>query len=293
MSLRRPLLCLAGLTLGAALSGASFNVAISDLLAEHVREPIQAYTQNRDSEVEVQSMGSLPAMDELRDDAVDLAVVAVPIGRNVPREEFRTFPLAYDIAVVAVNVSNPIEEISVPDLAGIFGVEEGTSHSSWGELGLSGWGGRKIKPLAASGNEGVSLELFKYMTLGGGALKQNVGLVGPSEAVNQVAADSTAIAVLPSAPDGSQVKTLLVSSDPETTAFGPMPENVHNGDYPIRLPFYLVFKEQNAQRVRPLLRVLLGDDVALALRDNEIMPLPDTVRRKFLIDLDLADSRGQ
>ena len=63
----------------------------------------------------------------------------------MPRDEFNIYPFAYDVAVIVVNDSNPIDEISVAQLRGIFGSNEEFNLNTWGELGLSGWGSRNIK----------------------------------------------------------------------------------------------------------------------------------------------------
>ena len=40
-------------------------------------------------------------------------------------------------------------------------------------------------------------------------------------------------------------------------------------------------------KLRPTIRELLNDEVAISLRSKDLIALPETVRRKFLIDLDL------
>jgi hypothetical protein len=76
-------------------------------------------------------------------------------------------------------------------------------------------------------------------------------------------------------------------SDIYTPAFGPTDDNVHYGDYPIRLAFYIVYNLRDDAKLRPVIRELLDDEVAASLRANDLIALPDTVRRKFLIELDL------
>jgi hypothetical protein len=50
-----------------------------------------------------------------------------------------------------------------------------------------------------------------------------------------------------------------------------------------------VYKERDEARAQKALRVLLNDDLAAALRGNNLVALPDTVRRKLTMDLDLGD----
>jgi DNA-binding transcriptional LysR family regulator len=75
--------------------------------------PLKVYGAENDTTFVVDSIGSLPALDRLRSDEIDLAIVAVPEGDEVPRDEFNIYPFAYDAAVLVVNESNPIDEISV------------------------------------------------------------------------------------------------------------------------------------------------------------------------------------
>ena len=136
------------LSLIATAQAEEIRIAVSDLLADYIREPLQVYGTENGITLVVDSIGSLPALDRLRSDEIDLAIVAVPEGDELPRDEFDIYPFAYDVAVLVVNDSNPIDEISIAQLGGIFGSNEEFNLKTWGELGLSGWGSRNIKALA-------------------------------------------------------------------------------------------------------------------------------------------------
>jgi len=282
----RPLLILFA-AVSASLCAEEIRISASDLLADYIREPLENYGQERGIDIQVDSIGSLPAMDRLRSNEIDLAIIAVPEGDAVPREDFSIYPFAYEIAVVAVNASNPIDEISLARLGGIFGANEEFNYRSWGDLGLSGWGNRSIKPLAAEQQDGISLELFKYSVLKGRTMKSSVAVVKDSEVEGLLLSDAASIAILPYLPKDKSLKTLKVSSSAETPAFGPTEDNVHYGDYPIRLAFYLAYNKRDEAQLRAIVRVLLGDEEANNLRENNLFALPDTVRRKLLIDLEL------
>jgi ABC-type phosphate transport system substrate-binding protein len=264
------------------------RIAASDLLSDFISEPLQAYATEHSVEFDIASIGSLPALDRLRSDEIDLAIIAVPEGAEVPRDEFLTFSFAYDVAVVAVNASNPINEISMARLGGIFGSEEELNYTSWGDMGLSGWGNRSIKPLAGLTDESISLELFKFSVLRGGQMKTTVAEVKDSEIEELLRSDAASIAILPRMPASKQVKALMISSEANGPAFGPTEDNVHYGDYPIRLAFYIVYNARDKARVQELHRVLMSDEIADALRNHYLYALPDTVRRKLTIDLDLT-----
>jgi len=288
MNLGKTLLLLP-LTLIVTTQAEEIRIAASDLLADYIKAPLEAYAAENDSTFVVDSIGSLPALDRLRSDEIDLAIIAVPDGDEVPRDEFSVYPFAYDVAVIVVNASNPIDEISVARLGGIFGSKEELNLNTWGELGLSGMGSRNIKALAGTSDESIALELFKYSILKGSVMKPSVSMVKDTEVEDLLRSDAASIAILSRMPENRNIKVLMVSSDSDTyaPAFGPTDDNVHYGDYPIRLAFYIVYNLRDDAKLRPIVRELLNDEVATSLRSNDLVSLPETVRSKFLIDLDL------
>jgi len=277
------------LTLIVTAQAEEIRIAASDLLADYIKAPLKAYAAENDFTFVVDSIGSLPALDRLRSDEIDLAIIAVPDGDEVPRDEFSVYPFAYDVAVIVVNATNPIDEISVARLGGIFGSNEELNLNTWGELGLSGRGSRDIKALAGTSDESIALELFKYSILKGGVMKPSVSMVKDTEVEDLLRSDAASIAILSRMPENKNIKVLMVSSDSDTyaPAFGPTDDNVHYGDYPIRLVFYIVYNLRDDAKLRPIVRELLNDKVAASLRSKDLIALPETVRRKFLIDLDL------
>jgi ABC-type phosphate transport system substrate-binding protein len=267
------------------------RVAASDLLADFIEAPLQAYAEEQGIELSIDGIGSLPAMDRLRSDEIDLALIAVPEGEEVPRDEFSIYPFAYDATVIAVNGGNPLDELSVAHLGGIFGSNEEFTFNTWGELGLSGWGGRSIKPLAGAAPESIALELFRYSVFTGGAMRPSVAMVMSTEIEELLANDAASIGILSKLPENENVKVLMISAGEDAPAFGPTEDNVHYGDYPIRLSFYIAFNNRDQEKLKSLLRVLLEDEVANSLSENGLFSLPDTVRRQLLVDLDLEGER--
>lgn len=288
MNLGKTLLLLP-LTLIVTAQAEEIRIAASDLLADYIKVPLKAYAAENDSTYVVDSIGSLPALDRLRSGEIDLAIIAVPEGDEVPRDEFSVYPFAYDVAVIAVNATNPIDEISVARLGGIFGSNEELNLNTWGELGLSGMGSRNVKALAGISDESIALELFKYSILKGGFMKPSVSMVKDTEVEDLLRSDTASIAILSRMPENKNIKVLMVSSESDAyaPAFGPTDDNVHYGDYPIRLAYYIVYNLRDDAKLRPTIRELLNDEVAISLRSKDLIALPETVRRKFLIDLDL------
>lgn len=262
------------------------RMAASDLLADFISEPLKAFAKENKLDFKIDAIGSLPALDRLRSDEIDLAILAIPEGAEIPRDEFSVYPFAYDTAVVAVNSSNPLNEITIPRLGGIFGGNEEFNFNTWGELGLSGWGTRNIKPLAGPSEGSISLELFRHSVFSGGAMKTGVDVVRPNEIEEALAGNISTIGILSALPKNRKLKVLMISEGPGSPAFGPTAENIHLGDYPIRLSFYIAFNSRDEKKVKPVLRALLSEDIAKALNSNDLFALPDIVRSQLLIDLD-------
>lgn len=263
------------------------RMAASDLLSDFIAPPLKAYAEKNDLDLKLEGIGSLPALDRLRSDEIDLAIIAVPESEEVPRDEFNIYPFAYDTAVIAVNERNPLNEITMPRLGGIFGSNEEFNFNTWGELGLSGWASRNIKPLAGPSKESISLELFRYSVFSGGAMKPSVAVVRDTEIEEALAGNSAAIGILSSLPKREDLKVLMISDDdsPDSPAYGPTAENIHLGDYPIRLAFYIAYNPRDEEKVKPVLRALLEDEIAEALNNNHLFALPNTVRTQLSIDL--------
>lgn len=263
------------------------RMAASDLLAEFITPTLKAFAEENDVDFKIDAIGSLPALDRLRSDELDLAIIAVPEGIEVPRDEFSIYPFAYDAAVIVVNDSNPTDDISLPKLGGIFGTNEELNFNTWGELGLSGWATRNIKPLAGPAEGSVSLELFRFAVLSGGGLKPSVAVLRDNEIEDAIAGNISSIGVLSALPKNKNLKVLMISEsdDQNSPAFGPTEDNIHLGDYPLRLSFFIAFNPRDEEKIKEVLRVLLGDDIASALNNNKLFALPDTVRNQLLIDL--------
>ena len=56
--------------------------------------------------------------------------------------------------------------------------------------------------------------------------------------------DKAAIGVFPSNPENANLKVLFVAQDEESIAYGPSIDNIYYSDYPIRLPFYIVYNSK-------------------------------------------------
>lgn len=271
---------------------ADFLIVGSDLSASAVQPPLEAYAKHHEITINTHFIGSVPAVTELQTGKADLAILAAPSESDLPTGNFRSIPFAYEVAFVVVGDLNPLTEISLADLAAIYGSNSEADFNRWGELGVQGpLASRSIQPLILDSSSSVVMELFKYRALGSGSLKPNVSRVADNLQLNElVASDTGAIAVTKQIMLADKLRALSVSGGTpgQAYAFGPTPENVHYGDYPLRLNYYLVYPRERQAELLDLLRFLLGPDEAEALRQAGFVPVPENVRKRTLLELDKA-----
>ncbi len=266
---------------------AQWTVVGSDLLAPAVKPVVEGFAEHSDTEITMEFIGSVPGKEDLKVGEADLAILAAPKDADLPSGNYKVLPIAYEVAYVVVEKLNPLTEVSMEQLAAIFGSSGVQKVERWGELNLQGpIAQRSILPLALDNDSTVVLELFKYEVLQSGSLRANVNRVkGNLQLMEMIASDSGSIGISNQVLLDDKVRALAVSGSDEF-AFGPTPENVHYGEYPLRLSYYLVYPREKQNELKPLLKALLGADLADRLDNEGFVPLPENVRKRMLVELD-------
>ncbi len=285
------LLCLGGLLAsGGLIADDTLRIAGSDLLKSILEPRLQNWADDEIVSLQTQFYGTLPARTRLEAGDFDLAIIAVT-GDKLPDESrFQSIPFAFEVVNVYVNAANPIVEISIPQLAGVFGAAAETNFNRWSEVNVPGaFGGRAIQPVALRQTQGIGIELFKHVALRGGNMKVQTHYLPTEERLLEtLRSDVGAIAIASLSEKRDNIKVLPISKGGgEDFAFGPTPDNVYYGDYPIRLPFYLVFPIESRSKVLPAIRFLMGEQVRSALVEAGFVPLPENVARRTLQELDI------
>lgn len=272
------------------LSFGQWTIVGSDLLAPALSPTLNAYAVHNGLEIQTDFFGSVPGRDRLKNGEATMAILAAPSEADLPGGNFKTIPIAYEVAFIAVDKLNPVTEISTAQLAAIFGSSAKGNFTRWGDLGLQGpIASRSIQPLALDNDNTVVLELFKYRVLNSGSLKTQVNRVKSNlQVMELLSSDSGSIAITNRIILEDKIRALAISDESEF-AFGPTPENVHYGEYPLRLSYYLVYPREKQEELKPLLRVLLGNDQADAFVKQGFVPLPKTVRERMVVELDKSN----
>jgi hypothetical protein len=272
------------------IARAEVRVVGSDLLGKEFAEGFQAYSKRNDWGVVLKLEGSRTALEQMQSGFGDLGLVMLSPGEKPPAAPFVAMPVAYQTAVVVVPATLPLTQITFAQLNIIYGDEAQSGLRRWGDLGVTGlWAQRNILPNILGPSGGLSHDLFRYTALSSPALRPTVGVqTSLADSIERIRGDEGGMAILPLLPEKqTRLKTLLVARGTQDVAFGPTPDNIHSGDYPIRLPVYLVFRKDAVKRLQPVLRYLLGEEAVALWENAQLVPLPIQVRNQQIFDLEV------
>ncbi len=272
-----------------AARAAELRIVGSDLLGTEFTKACYVFSIREAAPLAVVFDGSRPGLDQLKTGRADLALLTLPSADEPDAAVFASVPLAWHRIVVIVPAVIPFERVTFSELAAVFGVGVAVSHNRWGDLGLTGeWAGSPITPLAPAAGLGLTSEYFRHAVLGDGALKSQGGrYASVADLLQRLAGDSRAIALAASLPTGATgLKLLSVAPRSGDPAFSPTPENLHSGDYPLRLPLRIVFRHEATAKLLPLLRWLLSDTAAATLERAELVSVPASLRHQQVLALE-------
>jgi|GEM_PF-1746602 len=268
---------------------AQIRIGGSDLLAPHVQTVLVEYAEVRGLEVEVSLTGSYYGLERLRQGELDLSIVAVPPGAEVPSGEFRSVRIASKVVTVAVAPSNPLNQVTQRQLAGIFAEGEPTA-PRWGQVGLTGeWAARTVAPGAITPvRHSLALDLFRHTALQGRGLRRTLAYYEDVAAVRRrFEQDNSGIVILHRIPESLDgLKILAVAGGEDAIAHRPTLETVAADEYSLRLPLYAVFPVARAGEVGEILRYLVGDEATEAIMESGLAPLPALQRQRLAFEFE-------
>ncbi len=281
--------------LSAAASSAAEKITLtgSDLLKSIIANEIESIAKKNNIGVAINMNGTYAAFDDIKSGKSEIAIVALPRGHKMP-EGLTAFPFAYQAAIVIVNNVNPLEEITTKQLSSIYSIAAKPRVETWQQLGVKNIGLRNIVPITTSLSDNVVVELFKYTAMNGTNIGQWVHVAENKPSIyNMIKGNNSAIGVIGKLDPGNNnlIKIVSVAKPNEETnksyAFKPDRENIFNGDYPLTLPFYLVFKKENIDKIRPIAKILLGDAIADKIDKSDFFSAPSSSRKKSIFNLDI------
>lgn len=276
-------LALAALCTALPLIAAAADVRLvgSDLLRPALEKTLADAKPGPGRALRLRLEGSHSAMEELRAGRADLAVVVFGPDEPLPEGEFRLIPLAYQVVTFAVNDANPVRQVSYAQLGGIWGEKEPLNIRQWGDLGAAGaWALRSISPNMLDDPNLLAGDIFLHGVLKNPVFSTTILKLSTADELRlRVRVDSNCIGMFPGLlRDTAGLHVLLVSRDGADVPFGPTPENIHTGDYPVRLPFYIAFNPLRTAELQPVVAALLGDNVAASLEKEGFVAVPENAR---------------
>jgi phosphate transport system substrate-binding protein len=271
--------------LSTGVHAADVRITVSDLVADAVLPVLREAAAAQGIALDLRALGSLPAITEMRNEEIDVAVLAHPISAAPLDESITVVPLAFELVFVIAHSRNPINDLNLRQLAGVFGSGEALNLTQWIELGVTDLAGRSINPAALSDARSMAIELFRNSTLAGRQFRSSVNMLAFTPLEAFLAGDPSTIGLSNRPPTHRQLKVISISQRDGSPAFRPNPENAFFEDYPLRLPFVIAFPERARARVMPVINILLSDEVAAALESVHKVPLPEGARANVLSDL--------
>jgi phosphate transport system substrate-binding protein len=240
--------------------------------------------------IELESKGSATAPPALIDGKSQLA----PMSRLMTKDEVGAFekkygykPTFYKVAIdalaVYVNKANPIREMTLQQVDGIYSStlkRGGPSLQTWGSLGLSGdWAS---KPITLYGRDDVSgtNAFFKQHVLQDGAFKTTVHEDISENVVDSVANDLAGISYSGIGWKTSGVRAIQLG---ETAAHFVQPtyKNALDGEYPLARFLYIYVNQRPNQPLDSLtgefIKYVLSHEGQEAVVEAKFFPLPGKI----------------
>ncbi len=221
---------------------------------------------------------------------------------------------------IFVHKDNPLAQLTVRELDGIFGAERGGGWNAltwdgsvartskddirtWSQLGLKGeWAARAIHPYGQAGLGAGAITYFQARVFGGGetwneALRE---YADRKQMIADLGRDPAGIAYAPLAYATPDVKVLAIGETKAGPFVQPNRVSVQDRSYPLHRPVYIYYTRDNANteltptlgdpRVKEFLRYVLSrQGQADVAAEGSYLPLPAAVVRMQLQKLDSTE----
>lgn len=169
--------------------------------------------------------------------------------------------VAADALAVYVNASNPLPELSLPQVDAIFGKERKAGYPkdirSWGDLRLEGgWQVRAIQPYGRNENSGTRAFFQEHVLLKGAYRPEVKALDDQFATVEAVGSDPTGIAYGPIQHKVQGVRAVPIEE--KGVAVMPSLANILSGAYPLKRFLYIYVNKAPGKPLPPQIRAFLG-----------------------------------
>lgn len=232
--------------------------------------------------VEVSGGGSGTGIAALINGTVDIANASrkmepdeIARAKEHNGQEPKEYMVGYDALAVYVHKDNPLAEVSIRELADIYG--EGGATTKWSELGVKNAGcpSDEIIRVSRQSNSGT-YHYFREALLGA---KRDFklgsrDLNGSKEVVELVGSTPCALGYSGMGYATAQVKKLNIAAKTGGPAYAPTIDNTLNQTYPIARPLFMYTAGVPNERARKYLEWIFTDAAQKIVETSGYVPLP-------------------
>lgn len=276
-------LSLAAALIGAACAAKAGNITVtgSDTLVILAQKWAQVYmAAHPEVKIQVSGGGSGVGFAALQNQTTDLADASRKIKTKEIEACVKAFskrPTEYKVALdglsVYVSEGNPIKELTVEQLAGIFTGKT----KNWKELG----GNDAPITIYSRENSSGTYEFFKEHVLKGNDFAASAQTMQGTAAVLQAVAKDPNGVGYGGAAYGAGAKHIAVKKDASSPAIDPTEETIIKGTYPIwRYLYVYVNPAKDKDDIGAYLNWIRGDEGQKCVKEIGYYPLPENLRQK-------------
>ncbi|HEX2862432.1 MAG TPA: hypothetical protein VHN79_12370 [Lacunisphaera sp.] len=286
------LMAFAGGFLPAASWGAEVRLVGSDLLGVEFSKALHEFGGRNDLQFKLAFDGSRPGRDALLAGKADLAFLTLPSAEMNFGDALQVLTVAYHRVVVLASAGCPLERIAFSQLEEIFGANARTTvPRSGSERKEADEWVNQLAVLAPETGHGIALEYFRHVVLRGGDLKPRVQRYREIATLqHRFREQGHVLALAADFPEElPAARMVAVAATPDAPAFLPTAENLHRGDYPLRLPVCVVFRRDDASRLSAVLGFLTSEAAMPHFKRAGVVPLPAAVHSRQLATHEKGD----
>lgn len=272
-----------------AQAAVTIRITGSDTMVNLVQAWAENYkTKRPDVAVQVAGGGSGVGIAGLIDGILDIAASSREIE---PGEIERAtqhngvkpseFEVALDGLAIYTHRSNPIEQISIEELADIYG--EGGSTLRWSQLGVTNPACRSDEIIRVSRQNNSGTYVYFREALLGTSRELKMGSIdqsGSKDVVVLVSRTPCAIGYSGMAYAIPEVKRLRLSRKKGEPPVFPSAETAMDGTYPLARPLYLFTREDPKGAILEFIEWVLGEDGQRIVNEIGYVPVGDAPTHK-------------
>lgn len=254
----------------------------SDTMVNLAQAWAEAYAGVSDTaSVEVAGGGSGTGVAALINGTVDIANCSRQVKDTEKQKAFENtgkepieFIVGYDALAVYVHKENPLDRITIPQLAEIYG-EDGTI-TKWDELGIANSGCRSDKIIRISRQSNSGTYFYFREALFGKIRDFELGsldLHGSKDVVEVIGRTYCAIGYSGMGYATDHVKMLEVATTTDQPYYAPNLENVIAKTYPIARPLYMYSLGEPTGEAKAYLDWIFSEDGQKIVEERGFVPL--------------------